>query len=565
MHAGRSLTITILVGVVASLAAPSATAQIRIVQYNTATAQNPGTQTARAGSDIVLQAIGNENYGGVQRPIDVLALEEQYTTAISTQSFVNVMNGLYGAGVYARSSLDGLTSDSLRRAGAPALVYNTQTVQLIGETMFGNVGTNDGLDSMGNPDPGEIAQQPRSAMRYQLRPVGYDASADFYVYVDHYKSDTGTAENNRRLVEGQAVRANADALGQGVHIVYAGDYNIQSSTGTMYQHLLSAGNGQAFDPINKPGTWSSVSSFTAIHTQSPASSSQFSGQTLGGLDDRFDFQLVSGEMLDNEGLSYINNTYRAFGNNGTAGCCNNPITAGTGYTPTILNALMTITDHLPVVADYQLPAMMSVQVASIPSTVTLGASIPINVTIENIAPTTTIFGADELDYTLSVTGDLFGGAMGIDTVLGGGALHQITLNTATPGLKSGTITVSSSSQQAANALFTLPVSFTVLGSFLSADFNNDSSVNAADLAAWTTNFGLLSGAVKSQGDADVDGDVDGADLLSWQNQLGSPPPPNTIVQSTVPEPTAWSLALAAWGLIGVSRRTRQSRISAGGR
>ena len=31
--------------------------------------------------------------------------------------------------------------------------------------------------------------------------------------------------------------------------------------------------------------------------------------------------------------------------------------------------------------------------------------------------------ADELDYTLSVSGDLFGGASGVDLALGGGNLH----------------------------------------------------------------------------------------------------------------------------------------------
>ena len=36
-----------------------------------------------------------------------------------------------------------------------------------------------------------------------------------------------------------------------------------------------------------------------------------------GLDDRFDFQLVTGEFLDGAGLNYINNSYHSFGNNGS--------------------------------------------------------------------------------------------------------------------------------------------------------------------------------------------------------------------------------------------------------
>src|SRR5690606_7307708 len=125
-------------------------------------------------------------------------------------------------------------------------------------------------------------QQPRSTMRYQLRPVGYDASADFYVYNSHYKADTGTVNNNRRLAEAEAIRNDSDALGEGTHAIYAGDYNITSSNATMYQHLLSSGNGQAVDPIDTPGTWRNNASVRHVHTQSPASTDDAIGGLAGG-------------------------------------------------------------------------------------------------------------------------------------------------------------------------------------------------------------------------------------------------------------------------------------------
>ncbi|BBO30989.1 dockerin type I domain-containing protein [Lacipirellula parvula] len=528
--------------------ASPATAQLRIVTYNTATGQNPGTQTARPETSIILQAIGAELKAGISKPIDVLLLQEQFSMQVTTQSFVDMLNGIYGAGVYARSTINGSTSDPQARAGRPGLVYNTQTVQLVSEIAFGNVGTNDGLD--GNP-----AQQPRSTMRYQLRPIGYDSSADFYAYDSHYKSDTGTDNNNRRLVEAQAIRTNSDALGEGTHAIYVGDYNIQSSSQAMYQHLLSAGPGQAFDPINSPGSWTSNSNFTSIHTQSPSNSTQFSGQTIGGVDDRFDFQLMTGEMLDNEGLSYIPGTYRAFGNNGTHGCCNNSIADGTGAAPAVLDALTKASDHLPVVADYQLPAIMGVQVAAMPTTVTLGASISVGITISNIANVVAVNGADELDYTLSVSGDLFGGATGIDFAIGGGNVHQVGLNTATPGMKSGVITVSSSSQGAAHALQTFPVSFEVLAPFLAADFNEDGFVDGADLTTWKTSFGLASGATKATGDANLDGAVDGADYLTWQRQFNAAG--SAAVSSTVPEPAAGVMLVAGFALLFQRRRSHR--------
>jgi hypothetical protein len=523
-----------------AVAAAPVAAQLRIVTYNTATAQNPGTQTARPSTATVLSAIGAEIVGGIAKPIDVLLLQEQFTMQATTQSFVDMLNGIYGAGVYARSALNGLTSDGLRRAGAPGLVYNTQTVQLIEEVMFGNVGTS-------------TSQQPRSTMRYKLRPVGYDASADFYAYNSHYKSDTGVENNARRLIEAQAIRANSDALGDGVHALYVGDYNIQTSSGTAYQHLLSAGAGQAIDPINRPGSWNSNASFADIHTQSPANVAQYDGQTLGGLDDRFDIQLVTGELLDNEGMSYIPGTYHAFGNNGTHGCCNNPITQGTGAAPNVLQALMASSDHLPVAAHYQLPAKLGVQVAEIPLIAPLGSNVAIDVMISNMAPALVASGADELDFEFAVTGSLVGGGSGTIAALGATQVHQFMLDTSTPGLHSGMLTVTSASQQAAGALFTLPVEYQVAAAFLPADFNSDGSIDAIDLTAWQASYGIAAGASREQGDADGNGVVDGADFLAWQQSVGQPSG-GEVASSVVPEPAETILVMTAASVLIHRRR-----------
>lgn len=89
--------------------------------------------------------------------------------------------------------------------------------------------------------------------------------------------------------------------------------------------------------------------------------------------------------------------------------------------------------------------------------------------------------------------------------------------------------------------------------FLAADFDQNGLVNGADLAAWKAGFGT--GTLKSQGDADLDGDVDGNDFLVWQRQYGQLPP-STATASAVPEPTAVVLALTS-GVLLLSRRRRQ--------
>ena len=76
-----------------------------------------------------------------------------------------------------------------------------------------------------------------------------------------------------------------------------------------------------------------------------------------------------------------------------------------------------------------------------------------------------------------------------------------------------------------------------------ADFNDDGQIDAGDLATWNSNFPIASGATHDQGDADLDGDVDGADHLVWQRQFGLTVTGQiSITPFSVPEPTTAALA-----------------------
>jgi len=90
------------------------------------------------------------------------------------------------------------------------------------------------------------------------------------------------------------------------------------------------------------------------------------------------------------------------------------------------------------------------------------------------------------------------------------------------------------------------------GPEFAADFNDDGKVDAADLTAWRAGFGMTGTATHMQGDADADMDVDGADFLVWQRELGSGA---AIPVTAIPEPAAWLLwALSAAICAGVTRR-----------
>lgn len=91
------------------------------------------------------------------------------------------------------------------------------------------------------------------------------------------------------------------------------------------------------------------------------------------------------------------------------------------------------------------------------------------------------------------------------------------------------------------------------GALLEADFNQDGSVDATDLAAWQSGYGT--GSTKAAGDADGDGAVSGADFLTWQQQFGQSAA--AASSSPVPEPATAGLAIVAAvaTLAGLRRRS----------
>ncbi len=403
----------------------------------------------------VLEALGNQAKAGFARPLDILLVQEQSTLATTTSGFVDILNGIYGAGTYARGTLQGSTTGG----GRPAVIYRTSTVQLIAESEA----------SVANSTGG-----PRATLRYQFRPVGYESSADFYVYNSHFKAVDDSANEDRRAIEVGQIRADVDALGEGTNAIFAGDMNFYRASESGFQAFLAAGSGQAFDPANRIGSWNNSGSFIDVHTQSPVISSQFDGQVTGGLDDRFDFQLVTGELLDGEGFDYIAGSYWAFGNTGThtlnGALSTGSVTALQNRIPSstiaevsnVIDAIMAASDHLPVVADYQLPAKLAVTAPSLPAVVLTGASVTGNLEVLNAAPVAVAIGADTLDYTVSGSGEILASAVGSRAALAAAASHGLSFDTSTAGTATGTLTVVASSSQAAAAVFTQNYTITVV-------------------------------------------------------------------------------------------------------
>ncbi|MCB0456168.1 MAG: T9SS type A sorting domain-containing protein [Flavobacteriaceae bacterium] len=176
------------------------------------------------------------------------------------------------------------------------------------------------------------------------------------IFITHLKSSTGGSNEQQRLNMVQHFTNRLETLDPNAFVIFAGDLNLYSSTEPAYIELLDPTNAIVMiDPINTPGAWTNNVNFQGVHTQSTRiSSSPFGAGSGGGLDDRFDFVLISENMNTNPLLHYIPNTYKAFGNNGN--CFNlsiNDSNCNGLFGETLRDNLYYMSDHLPVVMDLE--------------------------------------------------------------------------------------------------------------------------------------------------------------------------------------------------------------------
>ena len=496
---------------VVDFSAQSACAQLRVVSYNTL--GNPTTSGDFSNWNVVLQAIGDQSANGIAKRIGIMALQEvdQPTAGQNAKNIASLLNVLYGVSTYQASVAPFGDGFNLQ-----AFVYDTQQVELLNTLAF-DIGT-------------------RPSWRGRFRPLGYTSSAaEFYVYSSHLKAFDGF--QSTRANESALLRSNGNNLGQGAHIIYAGDYNLTGGAGEpAYANMLSAGNGQAIDPQG--------GDFTDPLKKSYSSSSPGS---------RIDFQFITNELSDDEGLDLIDGNYRVFGR----------VQQTPSRIITSPSQLTSASDHLPVVADYQLPAMMHAELATVPMTLLQGANYLLDLSVSNVAPVVAALGTDELDYTLNLVGG-FGGllsaASGTDDALGSANLHQIALDTSTPGVKSGTIQVTSSSAGVANGSLSFNVAFEVLAAALAGDYNNDGTIDAADYSTWRDAFQSEGATLLND---PTPGSVDETDYAYWRDHFGETLSNGgtALNPASVPEPSTLIMfaIVPLCFVLGPRRRGKQVR------
>ncbi len=445
------LAILSVAGLIFALDVPAQVRTLRIVCYNlqadTDGIVSPacgliepyegsgGTFGTNCGGSVssggVLEGIGEEVVNGdPAQPIDILALEETTSNPATVQPIVDGLNSFYSfynylystpAG-YAMSPYQATQSGGNTSGNGPnALVYNTNTVQLLASVGFAT-------PTGGVPNGNGMYRQ---CVRYEFSPAGVtpNTNNEFYVYVSHYKASSGSTDDADRLGEATLIRNDeANNLPANASVLYVGDYNPDDNSGEPgYQAILAykapngIAQGQGVDPLN-------TNASTGINWSSSTSNPQILfmlSEESYELRYRDDLQIMTSNVYYQvaSGLRYKPGTYHSFGNNATTTWGNSvnlggntalndldPVkTNATGLNVSaLLKDLTGATDHLPVVADYtiSLPVPMLSASSSLNFGITnLGASVANNLTISNVGSVILILsnvvvsGANAGDFT----------------------------------------------------------------------------------------------------------------------------------------------------------------------
>lgn len=182
-------------------------------------------------------------------------------------------------------------------------------------------------------------------------------------WIAHLKA--GSAENNvaAREIQAQRLMAKIESLGAPGNYVVSGDFNLYRASEPAYQEMINHANSlyRLYDPINQEGEWNNNGQYALYHTQSTHGYESTGCFATGGLDDRFDFILVSPYI--HYGSKYVRvlpETYYALGQDGRRfnGSINSP--ANNSVPTEVANALYNQSDHLPVITEFEIDAQVGI-------------------------------------------------------------------------------------------------------------------------------------------------------------------------------------------------------------
>lgn len=244
---------------------------------------------------------------------------------------------LAGAGTYSRSAfVNGYDTDNM-------LYYKTSKIKLKSQTQI--------LTSLR-----DISQY---IVYYIINPGD---TAWMHLHSAHLKAGSTQSDISQRNSEAISFCSAISSISQSKNILIAGDFNFYGSSESAWATLTSAACSHIFyDPISQVGAWSANIGYKSIHTQSTRSSLNpgCCGGATGGLDDRFDFILTNGSLLNGTNkIKVIPSSYSAIGND--ANHFNLSLISAPTNTSVPVNvaqALFNMSDHLPVYCKFKVSSI----------------------------------------------------------------------------------------------------------------------------------------------------------------------------------------------------------------
>lgn len=185
-----------------------------------------------------------------------------------------------------------------------------------------------------------------------------------YCYMAHLKASKGSDNESQRNNEAITIKGYmSQRASKTENVIFAGDFNMYSSSEDAHQSILNYGNVKLYDPINTPGDWNNNFDFAQVHTQSTRSTNLGDGGSTGGMDDRFDIIFISDDLRTGVNhVSLVEGSYKAYGNDGLHyNKSINEAPSNKSVSSSMANALYTMSDHLPVVMEVKVNGVTSIK------------------------------------------------------------------------------------------------------------------------------------------------------------------------------------------------------------
>lgn len=169
--------------------------------------------------------------------------------------------------------------------------------------------------------------------------------------VAHLKAGNTSGDANSRKIMTENTMRFLETRWTDHNVLFMGDFNFYTGFEPGFQTMINYSNPNMrfIDPIGQTGDWNNNSFYAPIHTQSTHTSSN-NCKSGGGLDDRFDFILISDEVrFGTRNVRYIQSSYKAIGQDGLRfdGTINGP-PQNAVVPQDVADALFHMSDHLPV-------------------------------------------------------------------------------------------------------------------------------------------------------------------------------------------------------------------------